>query len=96
MKNTDKLDDIIEKMVYESMSSSLDKMINEAFKEKASISIEKFEDGSANTSIKGRRLPILVTLAGLENFLLKELDPPKGLWEQVQNKIGTKEANYNE
>lgn len=84
------------KNVFDDNKHDLQKLINEALKEEATISIKKFKDGTAKTNIKGRRLSVLITLAGLEKTILEDLKPPKGLWEKIKNVIGVKEANDNE
>lgn len=66
--------------------------ISEGFKEKASLSIEKFEDGRAKTHIEGSNIGILIALAGLEKTVLENLDAPNGLWELVKHTVGTKEV----
>lgn len=84
------------KNVFEDNKHDLQKSINEALKEEATISIKKFKDGTAETNIKGHRLTILITLAGLEKSILEDFNPPKGLWEKIKNVIGVKEVNGNE
>ena len=76
----------------DSFTNKLQERISDAFKEKASLSIEKFEDGRAETHIEGSNLGILIALAGLEKTVLEKLDAPKGLWELVKHTVGTKEA----
>lgn len=83
------------KELLKDLEEKLDK-INEAHKQPAKISIEKHEDGSADTHIEGSNLAILITLAGLENAVLGKLNPPKGLWELIKNTTGTMEAGDNE
>lgn len=75
-----------------SLSNKMKKRIDEAFKEKATVSIEKFEDGTAQSRIEGSNIGILIALAGLEKTVLEKLDTPKGLWELIKHTVGTKEA----
>lgn len=72
--------------------NKMQKEINKAFKEKASISIEKFEDGRAKTHIEGSTLGILIALAGLEKSVLEKLDVPREVWGLIKRTVGTKEA----
>ena len=72
--------------------NKMQKEINKAFKEKASISIEKFEDGRAETHIEGSTLGILIALAGLEKSVLEKLDVPREVWGLIKRTVGTKEA----
>lgn len=90
------LKDLGEKLDKIDGDFNLQDKINEAYKQKAIISIEKHEDGRADTHIEGSNLAILITLAGLENGVLGKLNPPKGLWELIKNITGTREAGDNE
>lgn len=49
-----------------SLTNKMKKRIDEGFKEKATVSIEKFEGGRAETRIEGTNIGILIALAGLE------------------------------
>lgn len=90
------LKDLEEKLDKIDGDFNLKYKINEAHKQPAKISIEKHEDGSADTHIEGSNLAILITLAGLENAVLGKLNPPKGLWGLIKNTTGTMEAGDNE
>ena len=74
------------------LAKKVDARFDEAIKEKAVVSIEKFEDGRATTRIEGSNLSVLIALAGLEKTVFEKLEVPEGLWEMVKEKIGTKEA----
>lgn len=80
----------------DSFKSKLQEKINKGFKEKASISIEKFEDGRAETHIEGTNIAVLIALAGLEKAVLEKLDTPKSLWELIKQTVGTIEVGDNE
>ncbi len=80
----------------DSVKSKLQERINQAFKEKASISIEKFEDGRAEAHIEGTNIAVLIALAGLEKSVLEKLNPPIGLWKTIKDKVGTMEVGENE
>mgnify|MGYP007038467802 CR=1 FL=1 len=89
------LNGVLEDMLGDSENSFTNKMkkrINEGFNEKASLSIEKFEDGRAETHIEGSNIGVLIALAGLEKSVLEKLDVPKGVWELIKHSVGTKEA----
>jgi len=75
-----------------SLSNKMKKRIDEGFKEKATVSIEKFEDGTAQSHIEGSNIGVLIALAGLEKSVLEKLDVPKGVWELIKHSVGTKEA----
>ena len=67
-------------------------LLDEAFNERAKISIEKFENGRAETSIEGSTLGILILLAGLEKTVLEHMGAPEEVWESIKQIVGTKEA----
>ena len=90
------LKDLGEKLDKIEGDFNLQDKINEAHKQPAKISIEKYEDGRADTRIEGSNLAILITLAGLENSILERLNPPKGLWDLIKASTGTREAGDNE
>ena len=90
------LEDLREKLDKIDGEFNLQDKINKAHKEKAIISIEKHEDGTAITKVEGSNLAILITLAGLENAVLGKLNPPKGLWELIKTSTGTLEVGDNE
>lgn len=67
------------------------KALDKAFKEKASISIKKFENGKAETHIEGSNLAILITLPGLEQTILEHTKIPTPLWEAIKDTVGTRD-----
>ena len=71
---------------------NLQDKLNEAHKQPAKLSIEKHEDGTAETHIEGTNLAVLIALAGLEKTVLEKSNPPRGLWELVKNTTGTMEV----
>lgn len=89
------LGDMVE-IIQNDITDKLDKDIQKAGKEKCIISMETFENGKSNLHIEGSNLALLVNLAGLENAILKKLDPPVGLWELIKDVTHTKENNDNE
>lgn len=90
------LKDLGEKLDKIDGDFNLKDKINEAHKQPAKLSIEKHEDGTAETHIEGSNLAVLITLAGLEKTVLEKLNPPRGLWELIKNTTGTMEAGDNE
>lgn len=99
LKELEELNETIEDLLKDNdkdFNSKLQKGIDKAMKDKASISIEKFENGTAEVNFEGRNLAVLITLAGLENCVLEKLNPPKELWEIIKHRVGTMEVNDNE
>lgn len=74
------------------LSDRIQENISKAYKEKAKISIEKNEDGTAVTHIEGSNTAILIALAGLEKTIMEKLNVPKGFYELVKKCIGTEEV----
>lgn len=69
----------------------LKKKLEKAFKENATLSIKKYDSGKSEVQIEGSTLGILIALAGLEKIVLKRLNVPKGLYELIKYRVGTKE-----
>lgn len=76
----------------DSFKNKVQKRISDGLNEKASLSIEKFEDGRAETHIEGSNIGVLIALAGLEKTVLEKLDVPRGAWELIKHSVGTEEA----
>lgn len=86
----------LDKKLDEIGDLNIDDKINEAFKQPAKLSIEKFEDGKSILDVEGTNLAILITLAGLEKAVLKKLNQPRGLWDLIKHSVETMEAGDNE
>lgn len=94
LKLLKELNGVIEDITKEYKSETkgnFKKALDKAFKEKASISIEKFENGKAETHIEGSTLAILITLAGLEQTILEHTKIPTPLWEAIKDTVGTRD-----
>lgn len=91
----DELNETLEDLLKDNNDILTDR-INEAMKDKASISIEKDSNGGANVNIEGERLAILVALAGLEETVLRKLHTPVSVWKTIKEITGIMEVNDNE
>lgn len=94
LKLLKELNGVIEDNIKEYKSETkgnFKKALDKAFEEKASISIEKFEDGKAETCIEGSALAILITLAALEQTILEHAKIPTPLWEAIKDTTGTRD-----
>lgn len=94
LKELKELNGVIEDITKEYKSETkgnFKKALDKAFEEKASISIEKFEDGKGKILINGSALAILITLAGLEKGILERIKIPTPLWEAIKDTVGTRE-----
>ena len=88
------LNEIIKDITNEDESETkgeFKKALNKAFKEKASISVEKLENGKSKILINGSALAILIILAGLEKGILERIKIPTTLWKAIKDTVGTRE-----
>ena len=77
----------------EVINTKIQNKLNEALKDETTISIKKHKDGSAEICTKGNTIAILITLAGLEKAVLKNLKTPDTVWETIKEVVGTRENN---
>lgn len=91
----EKLNEMINEM-FGRVTSSIKEKIDEAIKEPCEIHIDKTNEGKACLEVQGKRLPLLITLCGLEKEVLKSLDCDEEEFEMLKKAIGTKEAKDNE
>lgn len=94
----EKLKELTDKMM-DTMGGKAGKvynMFNEALNQPCNISVEKGQGNKAQTCIKGSRLSILVTLAGMEKSILRQLNCDNKEFEFIKNIIGSLEVNDNE
>ena len=76
---------------FKKMKNKIDERLQNAIDEPCIISIDKKQGGEASIIVKGDRLSLLVTLAGLEKQVLEKLECNNSEWEFIKNKIGTRE-----
>lgn len=74
------------------MPKHLKEAIEKGHKEEAKISVHKYADGRAETSVEGSTMGILIALAGLEKTVLNKINAPAGLFELIKDTVGTKEV----
>jgi hypothetical protein len=74
------------------MPNFIKEAIEKGHKEEAKISVHKYADGRAETSVEGSTMGILIALAGLEKTVLNKIGVPAGLFELIKDTVGTKEA----
>ena len=82
--------------ILEGVTGGMPNMIKEAIekghKEEAKISVHKYADGRAETSVEGSTMGILIALAGLEKTVLEKINVPAGMFELIKDTVGTKEV----
>lgn len=66
-------------------------MLNEELNKSCKIAIEKEENREAKMRIEGSRLSLLLTLAGAEKGILKQLDCDKREFEFIKEIVGINE-----
>ena len=96
IKELKKLNELLGEVLdenIEELTKELNKELKRGLKEKAKLSVETFGNGNAKTCIEGKTLPILIALSTLEKTVLKDLNPPKGLYELIKNKVQSMEDN---
>ena len=90
IKKLEELNKLLESV--SDLPNNLKDAIEKGHKEEAKISVHKYADGRAETSVEGSTMGILVTLAGLEKCVLEKINAPAGLFELVKETVGTREA----
>lgn len=96
----EKMDKVLDKLL-DSLDGKLDKMkdidtkCKEALNTPCKIHIDNDGKGTA-LAVEGGRLSLLITLAGAEKSILKELNSSSEEFEFIKNMVGTEEANNNE
>lgn len=87
----DKLDDLIEEIAKSVFNEKEErKILEQALKENAEIKVVN-KNGCTQVSMEGRRLTLLLLLAGLEKNILKKTNTPEIFFEQLKKIVGTKE-----
>ena len=93
LKNIDKMLSKVLEENKDDITKQLDKKLERALKEKTTISMKKDNEGKADMHIEGDRIALIVTLAGLEKNMLKQLDVSEEMFELIKKMVGTKEVN---
>lgn len=68
-------------------------MLEEAINQPCKISINKSDNGKCEMGVEGQRLAILVTLAGAEKGILKQVHCSHEEFDFIKNFVGTKDAD---
>ena len=96
----EKMDKLFDKLL-DSLDINLDKIkdidtkCKEALTKPCKIHIDNDGKGTA-LAVEGGRLSLLITLAGAEKGILKQLNCSTEEFEFIKNMVGTEEANDNE
>ena len=91
LKELKKLRKVITDKDIEEAKENFDKLMSEALNTPCEISIKKEDSGLANMKIEGKRLAILVTLAGAEKGILQQLKCTDDEFEFIKGFVGSKE-----
>ena len=90
IKKLEELNELLEGA--NNIPNKIKEAIEKGHNEEAKISIHKHADGSAETSVEGSTMAILITLAGLEKTILNKINAPVEVFELVKETIGTREV----
>ena len=74
----------------------LDKLIEklgDSLNKECEIHVIKDKNGKAEVNIKGNRIDLLITLAGLKEELLNRLDCSEEMFKAIESMTGVKEVN---
>ena len=81
---------------FDKAKEKFSEIMDEALKQPCKIKIEKDKKGKAKMGVEGQRLALLVTLAGAEQGILKQLKCDNDEFEFIKQFVGTREAGDNE
>ncbi len=90
--NIKELLEIMESKDLTKVKNKFSEMLDEALEQPCKISVEKGENGGAKIEVEGQRLSLLLTLAGAEKGILKQLHCKDEEFDFIKNFVGTKEA----
>lgn len=94
LKEITKMLEELEKIVAKNdLKNIVEKRLNEALNEPVSISVKKNKNGKAEVKMDGERLAVLITLAGLEQTILRNTDTPVEIWEFIKERVGSMEVD---
>jgi len=91
LKELKKLRKVVTDKDMEKAKENFSKQMEEAIKTPCEISIKKENSGLANMKVEGKRLAILVTLAGAEKGILKQLHCTEDEFDFIKNFVGSRE-----
>ena len=97
----EKMDKVLDKLLDNLLNINLDKIkdidtkCKEALNTPCKIHIDN-DDKGTRLAVEGGRLSLLITLAGAEKGILKQLNCSTEEFEFIKNMIGTEEVNNNE
>jgi len=81
---------------FDKAKEKFSEIMGEALKQPCKITVEKNKKGEAKMGVEGQRLALLVTLAGAEKGILKQLKCNNDEFEFIKQFVGTREAGDNE
>ena len=90
------LKEMLEMVINEDTEKNKEKfsnMISEAIKQPCKITIEKDKRGQAKLGVEGNRLALLITLAGAEQGILKQLSCEQKEFDFIKGFVGSKEVD---
>lgn len=86
----EELKELMDKLLSSTLTKTLESL-EENLHEPCKIAIEKDKKGVAHTQIEGKRVAILITLAGLEKTILEKTNTPSEVYEFIRKLVGAED-----
>lgn len=93
LKNLKEMLEMVTNEDTEKNKEKFSNMISEAIKQPCKITIEKDKRGQAELGVEGNRLALLITLAGAEQGILKQLSCEQKEFDFIKGFVGSKEVD---
>lgn len=90
------LKEMLEMVINEDTEKNKEKfnnMMSEAIKQPCKITIEKDKRGQVKVGVEGNRVALLITLAGAEQGILKQLSCEQKEFDFIKGFVGSKEVD---
>lgn len=78
---------------FDKAKEKFSEIMDEGIKQPCKITIEKNKKGECKMGIEGNRLALLITLAGAEQGILKQLSCEQKEFDFIKNFVGSKEVD---
>ncbi len=93
LKNLKEMLEIVENSDIGKAKEKFSNMLEEAINQPCKITIEKGKKGECKLGVEGHRLSLLLTLAGAEQGILKQLSCEQKEFDFIKGFVGSKEVD---
>lgn len=93
LKNLKEMLEMVTNEDTEKNKEKFNNMMSEAIKQPCKITIEKDKRGQVKLGAEGNRVALLITLAGAEQGILKQLSCEQKEFDFIKGFVGSKEVN---